>query len=252
MTFPDAQPLVPLVEGQRVDFDVIVSLVPQGARVLDLGCGAGELMLRLARERGALAQGVDLHQPSVTACISQGLSVFHGDIHEGLADLPDDSFDYVILSRTLQQVPDPDVVIRQMLRVGPRAIVSFPNFAYWRIRLHLLLHGKLPVSSALPYAWYNTPNIRLITIADFEDFCEKEGFAVLERIAMEIGDGSLPPKISRGNGWTEAEHPCANEIYTALERLSRQIDCCECPAEMPRGADWYGEYGMFVLGRKHE
>ena len=116
MTYLDARPLLDSTEA-RPDFDVIVDWVPTGARVLDLGCGTGELMERLARDRQVKAQGVDLHQPSITACISKGLSVFHGDIHEGLADLRDNSFDFVILSRTLQQVSDPDSIIREMLRV---------------------------------------------------------------------------------------------------------------------------------------
>ncbi len=188
-------------------------LVTPGARVLDLGCGEGELIERLVRERNAQAQGVDLHQPSVTTCISKGLSVFHGDLHEGLADLRDNSFDFVILSRTLQQVPDPDEVIHEMLRVGARAIVSFPNFAYWRIRLHLLRHGTLPVSPALPYAWYNTPNIRLITIADFEKFCREQHFDILEKVALNIGDSTHPRQVRH---------------YT----------------------DLFGEYGLFVLAKR--
>ncbi len=212
MPFVDAQPLI-LSPEKRPDYDVILRLVLAGARVLDLGCGTGELMERLVRESGARAQGVDKHQPSVTACIGKGLSVFQGDIHEGLADLRDDTFDYVILSRTLQQVPDPEKVISDMLRVGSWAIVSFPNFAFWRVRLHLLSTGTLPVSKALPYAWYNTPNIRLITIADFEKFCQVQGFNIKEKIALNIGDGHSP----------------------------RQVHLFP---------DWRGEFGMFLLGRK--
>lgn len=212
MVFADAQPLI-FSTDRRPDYDVILRLVPAGARVLDLGCGQGELMERLVRERGARAQGVDKHQPSVTACIGKGLSVFQGDIHEGLADLRDATFDYVILSRTLQQVPDPDKVISDMLRVGARAIVSFPNFAFWRVRVHLFTTGTLPVSEALPYAWYNTPNIRLITIADFEKFCHTQGFVIEKKVSIYIGDGSRP----------------------------RQVHLCP---------DWRGEYGMFLLRRK--
>ena len=210
MAFIDAQPLL-LSSEQRPDFDIIVGLIPRGARVLDLGCGEGELLERLVREKAVTARGVDRHQPSVTACISKGLSVFHGDLHEGLADLPEHSFDYVILSRTLQQVADPERVIRQMLRVGARAIVSFPNFAYWRIRLHLLCRGTLPISPALPYAWYNTPNIRLITLADFEDFCRKQNLDIQQRIVLYIGSGENTHQV----------HFCAG---------------------------WRGELGMFVLG----
>ena len=214
VTFLDPRPILNATDA-RPDFDIIVNWVAPGARVLDLGCGTGELMERLLRERQAVVQGVDLHQPSITACISKGLSVFHGDLHEGLADLRDGSFDVIVLSRTLQQVPDPDRVIREMLRVGKRAIVSFPNFAYWRLRLHLLLHGTLPVSPALPYAWYNTPNIRLITIVDFEKFCAEQGYAILDHLALNIGTG---------------RHA----------RVVRKF------------CDLCGEYGMFQLERKQE
>ncbi|MHB9133865.1 MAG: methionine biosynthesis protein MetW [Armatimonadota bacterium] len=212
MTFADARPLV-ISTDQRPDYDVIVNMVAPGSRVLDLGCGTGDLMERLVAEKQATVQGVDLHQPSVSTCISKGLSVFHGDIHEGLADLSDNTFDYIILSRTLQQVPDPDIIIHEMLRVAPHAIVSFPNFAFWRLRLHLLCAGTLPVSPALPYEWYNTPNIRLITIADFERFCQKHDLRIEEKVALYIGDGSRPHQIT----WA---------------------------------TDWRGEYGMYLLGRK--
>ena len=211
MNYDDVQPLINTV-GARPDYDIIVELVPPQVRVLDLGCGTGELMERLQRERGATARGVDLHQPSVTACIAKGLSVFHGDLHEGLNDLPDDSCDYVILSRTLQQVADPPQVISEMLRVGSHAIVSFPNFAYWQVRKHLLLTGTLPVSPALPYHWYNTPNIRIITIADFESFCRENNFAIQRKVGLYVGNGAHP----------------------------RQVNFCP---------DWRGEYGIFLLGR---
>lgn len=205
----DAQPLIS-GERSRPDYDVIVRLVAGGTRVLDLGCGTGELMKRLVDERGVMARGVDIHPPSVSACIARGLSVVQEDLHEGLAALPDGAFDYVILSRTLQQVPDPDAVIQQMLRVGRHAIVSFPNFAFWRVRLHLLSRGTLPVSPALPYAWYDTPNIRIVTIADFEAFCRTKGWRILEKVALAVGDGRHPRQVRR---WP----------------------------------DWRGEYGMFLL-----
>ncbi|HEY3376961.1 MAG TPA: methionine biosynthesis protein MetW [Armatimonadota bacterium] len=212
MSAVNAQPLLLAADGHRADYEIIVRMVSEGARVLDLGCGTGELLERLVRERRATARGVDLHQPSVSACISKGLSVFHGDIHEGLADLRDDSFDYVILSRTLQQVPDPDHIIHEMLRVGTHAIVSFPNFAFWRVRLHLLCQGTLPISQALPYAWYNTPNIRLITLADFTDFCQKQDLAILAKAALDTRNATHPRLV----------HHCIN---------------------------WRAEYGIFMLGK---
>ncbi|HEX2949055.1 MAG TPA: methionine biosynthesis protein MetW [Armatimonadota bacterium] len=201
MSFLESQPLIISANGKRLDYDIIINMVQDGSRVLDLGCGSGELMERLIRERHVLARGVDLHQPSVSECISKGLSVYHGDIHEGLADLRDNSFDYVILSRTLQQVPDPETVIREMLRVGKYAIVSFPNFAFWRIRLHLLCHGTLPMSPALPYAWYNTPNIRLITMADFVDFCQKKGFAILETAGLDTDNAKHQRQVRHLISW---------------------------------------------------
>ncbi|HEX2950676.1 MAG TPA: methionine biosynthesis protein MetW [Armatimonadota bacterium] len=201
MTFLDSQPVIITGEGNRLDYDLIVQMVQPETRVLDLGCGTGELMERLVRERNVLARGVDLHQPSVSECISKGLSVYHGDIHDGLADLRDQSFDYVILSRTLQQVPDPEIVIREMLRVGKYAIVSFPNFAFWRIRLHLLLKATLPISPALPYAWYNTPNIRLITMGDFADFCTKHRFSILATAALDTDNDKHPRQIHHLISW---------------------------------------------------
>ncbi len=211
MNYIDAQPLINSV-GSRPDYDIIVDLVPPAVRVLDLGCGTGELMERLQHERGATARGVDLHQPSVTACIAKGLSVFHGDLHDGLNDLPDNASDYVVLSRTLQQVQDPHRVISEMLRVGTYAIVSFPNFAFWRVRMHLMFTGTLPMSPALPYKWYNTPNIRIVTIADFESFCRENNFTIMRKVALFVGDGAHPRQVS---------------IYP----------------------DWRGEYGIFLLRR---
>ncbi len=192
----DITPLLPAGEGKRLDYDIIVSIVSTGSRILDLGCGNGELMERLINEKKCNARGVDIHHPSVSASISKGLSVFHGDIHEGLEDLGDNTYDYVILSRTLQQVADPDKVIQQMLRVGKHAIVSFPNFAYWRIRLTVMLRGRLPISAALPYSWYDTPNIRIVTISDFEDFCKIQKMNVLKKFAITIDNGENPRKVA--------------------------------------------------------
>jgi methionine biosynthesis protein MetW len=168
----------------RYDLSVIASWIEPGSRVLDLGCGSGRLLDRLVRDKGVHATGIEREEGKVTQGIERGLSILHGDINEEIRDYPDGHFDYVILSQTLQQVFDPARLMREMLRVGRRGIVSFPNFAYYRIRWQLLLTGRAPVSRELPYEWYNTPNIRVITIRDFRRFCRKEGFAISRETAI--------------------------------------------------------------------
>ena len=168
----------------RYDLSVVASWIEPGATVLDLGCGSGDLLHILAVDRDVHGTGIEAEEGKVTRGIEKGLSIIHGDINEEVRDYPDASFDYVILSQTLQQVFDPASLIREMLRVGERGIVSFPNFAYYRIRGQLLFRGRAPVSRELPYEWYDTPNIRVITIRDFRRFCRKEGFAIARETAV--------------------------------------------------------------------
>ena len=168
----------------RVDYETIVDLVRPGARVLDIGCGHGELLDLLIRLRGAQASGLELDQVAVTACVGRGITVRQADADEGLPQYCDDLFDDVVLSKTLQTVRRPDVVIREMLRIGRRAIVSFPNFAYWKVRLQLLLLGQSPTTASLPYGWYDSPNIHFLSLYDFEQFCRQQGAKVVERIGL--------------------------------------------------------------------
>ncbi|MFW5837874.1 MAG: methionine biosynthesis protein MetW [Desulfovibrionaceae bacterium] len=167
----------------RFDLQVVASWIEQGSKVLDLGCGEGVLLEYLTREKGVRAAGIEQSETKVAECLSKGLSVLHGDVNEDILDYPDGAFDYVILSQTLQQVFDPARLIDEMLRIGVKGIVSFPNFSHWGIRLQLLLGGRTPVSKELPYDWHDTPNIRVITIKDFRRFCREHGFAILSEVA---------------------------------------------------------------------
>jgi len=170
----------------RADQRLITELVPQGARVLDLGCGDGALLARLRDDRGAVVRGVEIDLDNIARCIERDVPVYQSDLDEGLADIPTGRFDVVILSQTLQVVKRPRLVLSEMLRVGHRGVVSFPNFGYWRIRAALGLRGRMPVSDAIPYSWYDTPNIHHTTIADFRDFSADCG-AVVEREIAFVG-----------------------------------------------------------------
>ena len=171
---------------QRADFAAIAGWIRPETRVLDLGCGDGTLLRYLAEERAIVGYGVEIDDDGILACVGNGVNVVQGDIERGLSGFADASFDYVILSQTLQAVRNGERVVREMLRVGREGIVTFPNFGYWRNRLQVIL-GSMPVSDNLPYPWYDTPNIHLCTITDFEDFCASHGVRISERIVMRDG-----------------------------------------------------------------
>ena len=168
----------------RMDYDVIASWVGEGARVLDLGCGDGALLRHLKDRCGASGYGVEIDVERVIAGLKNGVNVLQIDLEEGLYDFEDQSFDLVIISNALQTLHRTEKLLREMLRVGREAVVSFPNFAYWKHRV-AIMDGHMPVSDRLPYQWYDTPNVRFFTIADFEQLCEKLGIAVRERLVLD-------------------------------------------------------------------
>ena len=161
--------------------DQIIKLIPHASKVLDLGCGNGELLKTLMDEKGVKGYGIEIDQQNVIACIKQGISVYHGDLSEALSRFPDQSFDFVVLSQTLQQVQNPIDVVEQMLRVGKKAIVTFPNFAHWKNRLALFF-GFVPKNRALPYRWFDTPNIRVVSIKSFKQVCKEQHIDVLHEV----------------------------------------------------------------------
>lgn len=164
----------------RPDLRAIADAVEPGSRVIDIGCGEGELLAALRSEKGVDARGLELDPLCVERCVAQGLSVIQGDANRDLADYPDNAFDYAVLSQTLQTTDRPDLMLEQLLRVGGRAFVSFPNFAHWRTRAGLMFGGRMPVNRAIPVSWYETRNIHHLTIADFRDLAREKG-ARIER-----------------------------------------------------------------------
>jgi methionine biosynthesis protein MetW len=174
----------------RSDYAIISELIAPNTRVLDLGCGEGELLAWLQEHKGVEARGVELNGSRVQRAIARGVSVYQGDIDQGLADYPDDAFDYVILSQTLQEVRAPLKVLREMLRVGRRAIVAFPNFGHWRVRLAHLWSGRAPKTRLFPYDWYNSPNIHFLTVHDFEALARQEAWT-MERALFLTGHHTI-------------------------------------------------------------
>jgi len=164
----------------RQDHKIIFEVVEPGSRVLDLGCGSGDLLYLLARDKACRVQGIELDEEAIYQCVKKGLSVFHGDIESGLAEYPDLSFDYVILNQSMQEVRKVDFLIQETLRVGKKTVVGFPNFAYLGARVMLFSRGKAPITASFPYRWYDTPNVRFLSINDFRDFCREKNLRVLE------------------------------------------------------------------------
>lgn len=160
----------------------IVNLIENESQILDLGCGNGELLTILKQKKRVKGLGIDINEQQVLSCLSKGISVIHEDIDAGLVNYRDMAYDYVILSQTLQVVRRPDFVLQQIVRIGRKAVVSFPNFGYYKIRFALLLRGHMPKSKVLPFEWYNTPNIHLLTIKDFYTFCRKNKIQILKKL----------------------------------------------------------------------
>ncbi len=185
---PERQPM-------RYDLQIIASWIAPGSRVLDLGCGEGDLLAHLIALKKVHGSGIERDEVKVARCIAKGLSVLQGDISEEVVDYASGSFDYVILSQTLQQVYEPASLIRAMMRVGDKGIVSFPNFSHWEIRRQLLMTGYAPVSRQLPYQWYDTPNIRVITLKDFRRFVHEVNLRILREVAINTHSQDRHGKI---------------------------------------------------------
>ena len=180
----------------KPEFKIISKLIDKNSHVLDVGCGDGILMDYLIKEKKVNIRGIEISKTKVQNCIAKGLTIIEGNAEEDLQQFPNKSFDYVILSQTLQAFLNPEKVINELLRIGKQAIVTIPNFGYWKIRLHLLLKGTMPVTRTLPDEWYNTPNIHLCTIKDFVFFSKAKNFKLSKSIALR---NNLPSDIKNSN-----------------------------------------------------
>jgi len=181
----------------RFDLQVIASWIEPGSRVLDLGCGAGDLLDYLKQNRQVAGTGIELSEEKAARCIERGLTVLQGDFRQEVRDYPEACFDVVVLSQTLQQITDPKELLADLLWIGKRVIVSFPNFAHWSARLQILLTGMAPITDQLPYEWYNTPNIRVISIKDFKRFLRLFGVRIVREVAINTHHHDFKGNIVR-------------------------------------------------------
>lgn len=178
------------MEEQSIGYDLVLDEIPHGARVLDLGCGDGTLLKLLHEQKGVSGFGVEISGEGVSRCVEKGVYCYQADIDEGLSDYRDNSFDYVILNQTIQNTKRPDYVIREVLRIGKKAIISFPNFGYYRTRSYLMFRGAMPVNKLLPYQWYDSPNIHLLTIKDMIRMAPDFSFRIISEKHFSVSSGN--------------------------------------------------------------
>jgi methionine biosynthesis protein MetW len=176
----------------RPDLAIITELVNPGARVLDLGCGEGDLLAYLQENKHVNGYGLEIDADNITTCIDKGVNVIEQDLDAGLTNFADDSFDMVVMTETLQSVRAPVELLDEMLRIGQECIVTFPNFGHWRCRLYLAKNGRMPISEHLPHTWYDTPNIHLCTFLDFEHLCHDKAFRIIERFVVDATHSNRP------------------------------------------------------------
>lgn len=179
----------------RYDLKIIASWIEPESKVLGLGCGEGDLLYWLKKEKNVKERGIEIEESKVAKCIEKGISVLQGDINEEIEDYPDNAFDYAICSQTLQQVYEPEGLIHSMMRVAKMGVVSFPNFGHIKVRMKLAATGRAPVTKELPYSWHNTPNIRVLSLNDFERFSDNVGFKVLKRAAINTKNNQYNGKM---------------------------------------------------------
>ncbi|MCX6338965.1 MAG: methionine biosynthesis protein MetW [Candidatus Aureabacteria bacterium] len=181
----------------RPDLMRIYEIIQPGSRVLDLGAGSGDLLKALERHKGVTIRGVEISAEGIMECIAKGVPVYQSNLDEGLADYGAQSFDYVILAQTLQQVHKPKLILQEIVRVGKIGVVSIPNFGHWHIRFQLLLRGTMPKTTYIPYNWYETPNIHLLSISDFRDLCAGLGIRILNEWPVSFKEGPLTSLMAR-------------------------------------------------------
>jgi methionine biosynthesis protein MetW len=185
----------------RPDHSIIIDIIPEGSRVLDLGCGNGDLLYNLVKEKHVKAEGIELEEKAIYRCVEKGLSVYHRDIENGLRDYPDNSVDYVILNQIIQEIRDMEFLLKETLRVGQKVIIGFPNFAHIKARMDLFFRGKAPVTASLPYQWYDSPNVHFGSLKDFKDFCRQKDIYIKDSwYTGNRGNVSLFPNLLALNG----------------------------------------------------